>query len=175
MKAQANRVAATVALLFLSVPGGAATKAVFSGLSPLIAQSEHIVVAMILTEPRSIRSSTFDDTQPQLVQILHSIKGSLTPDTETTVVLRTALVLGGGEFNAMERYVLFLKADAKGTYRLVGVRGSAFRMCDASDLSKAPAGDARGAIEMLLRDAVADAKDRARSFEDTAEQYLSSK
>jgi hypothetical protein len=164
-----------LALLCLSAPAVAGTtRAVFSGLSDLIAQSEQIVVAMILTEPRSIRSPTFDDTQPQRVLVMHSFKGNLAPNTETTVALRTVLVLGGGDFNAMERYVLFLKADTKGTYRLVGVKGSAFRMCDASDLSQAPAGDARGGIELLLRDAVADAKDRARSFEDTAEEYLSS-
>ena len=175
MKTHANGLVATLALLLLSAPAGSALTNVFSGLSDLIAQSEHIVVVMILTEPRTMRSSTFDDAQPQLVQILHSIKGDLAPNTEETVALRTLLLLGGGKFNAMERYVLFLKTDEKGMYRLVGVQGSAFRLSDASDLATLRSDDLRGNIEVLLRDAVADAKDRARSFETQAEEYLGSK
>jgi hypothetical protein len=171
MTALSTRVLATLVLLLATASGTAVAAAVFSGLSELIDSSDHIVLAMILTEPRSIRTATFDDAQPQLVQIVHPLKGSLAPNAEATVALRTALVLGGGEFNAMERYVLFLKEE-KGTYRLAGGRGSAFRVSEASDVSTLRNGDARANIEILLRDAVADAKDRARTFENQAEEYL---
>ena len=175
MNSNANRFVASIALLLLSTPAGAPVLGTFSGLPDLISASDHIVVAMILSESPSMRASTLNDAQLQRVLVLRVLKGSIAARAEVSVTLRTMLVLGGGDFHAMHQYLLFLQTAGNGTYRLVSVPGSAFRVPFQSKVSELREGDVRANIETLLRDAVRDMKERAASFETQAEEYLRSR
>ncbi len=174
MKRVLLRASAFVALLLANTGIGAASVGEFTGLSDLIASSEQIVVATVLTGPAEVRASTFNDAQPQKVQIFNVIKGTIEPKTTMTVTLRTLLVVNGGEFGVLDRYVLFLRRYAAGSYDLVGVTGSAFWVAPTSKLSNLPAGDIRGSIETLLREAVAYRRQEQLAMEKRVAEYLAS-
>jgi hypothetical protein len=173
MKTRAIRLLASVVLLLVCARAGAPIVGGFSGLSDLIAASDHIVVAMVLTGPESLRASTLNDAQPQRVLVMHVLKGSIEPRAQVTVTLRTLLLLGGGDFGVLGRYVLFLDQEGQ-SYQLVNVEDSAFRVSNTTKLSELPTSDVRGSIERLLNDAVRDSKAQALAFETRAEEYLSS-
>ena len=174
MKRLLLRASAFVALLLAATGVGAAPVGEFTGLSDLIASSEQIVVATILKGPAELRASTFNDAQPQEVQIFNVIKGTIEPKTKMTVTLRTLIVVNGGEFGVLERYVLFLRRYGARSYDLVGVTGSAFWVAPTSKLSNLPAGDIRGSIEILLREAVAYKKQEQLAMEKRVAEYLAS-
>ena len=174
MKRVLLRASALVTLLLAGTEVGASPVGVFTGLSDLIASSEQIVVATVLTGPAEIRASSFNDAQPQEVQIFNVIKGTIEPKTKMTVTLRTLLLVNGGEFGFLDRYVLFLRRYGAGSYDLVGVIGSAFWVAPTSKLSNHPAGDIRGSIETLLREAVAYRKQEELAMEKRVAEYLAS-
>jgi hypothetical protein len=174
MKKAALRAGALVASLLIATEAGAPIAGIFTGLSDLIASSEQIVVAQVLTGPASVRTSSLDDAQPQDVQIHHLIKGTIEPRTRMTVTLRTLLLVNGGEFGVLERYVLFLRRYGSTSYDLVSVPGSAFWVAPTSTLSNLPVGDVRGSIETLLHEAVADRRQEELSMEQRVAEYLAS-
>jgi hypothetical protein len=174
MKRVLLRASAFVTLLLAGTAVGAASVGEFTGLSDLIASSDQIVVATVLTGPAEVRASTFNDAQPQEVQILSVIKGTIEPKTKISVTLRTLLVVNGGEFGVLERYVLFLRRYGAGSHDLVGVTGSAFWVAPTSTLSNLSAGDIRGRIEILLREAVAYRKQEGLAMEKRVAEYLAS-
>jgi hypothetical protein len=169
MKGAGLRASAVVVLLLAGREAAAPISGIFTGLSDLIASSEHIVVATVLTGPASVRASTLNDAQLQEVQIFHVIKGTIEPRTKMTVTLRTLSLVNGGDFDVLERYVLFLRS-----YDLVNVTGSAFWVAPTSNPSNLPVGDVRGSIETLLREAVAYRKQEELAMEERVAEYLAS-
>jgi hypothetical protein len=174
MKRVLLRASALATLLLAATEVGAALVGEFTGLSELIASSEQVVVATVLTGPAEVRASSFNDAQPQEVQIFTVLKGTIEPKTRMTVTLRTFLLVNGGEFGVLERYVLFLRRYGAGSYDLVDVTGSAFWVAPTSKVSSLPAGDIRGSIETLLREAVAYRKQEELAMEKRVSEYLAS-
>ena len=77
-----TRIHATItalALLLFARPAPAPIVGTFSGLSNLIAASENIVVALVVTGPEVPRLTTFNAAQPQKVRVLYVLKGTLRP------------------------------------------------------------------------------------------------
>jgi len=62
---------AAMALLLVAEPVPAPIVGEFPGLSNLIAYSEHIVVALVVTEPKEPRLTTFNASQPQMARVLY--------------------------------------------------------------------------------------------------------
>lgn len=172
MRTAGLRTSALIALLLTATEAGAPISGLFTGLSDLIASSEQIVVVTVVTGPPEIRVSSFNDAQPQEIQVFHVIKGTIEPKTKMTVKLRTLLLVNGGDFGVLERYVLFLRQHDDTSYDLVGVGGSAFWVAPTSKLSNLPAGDVRGSIETLLREAVAYRKQEELAMEKRVAEYL---
>jgi hypothetical protein len=165
---------ATVALLLCARPVPAPIVGEFPGLSNLIAASENIVVALVVSGPDEVRLTTFNAAQPQKVRVLYALKGTLQPQDEAKVTLSTLDVLGGGEFDVGERYLLFLRSY-NSAIRLVNVRGSAFRVPATTDLAKLRSGDVRASIGLLLQDLVTQTKGpNAALLEKEAADYLQS-
>jgi hypothetical protein len=177
MTATTPRIYATIAamaLLLFAKTAPAPVVGEFPGLSNLIAYSEDIVVALVVTGPEVQRMTTFNASQPQIVRVLYVLKGKLRPQGEEKVTLSTLDVLGGGNFDVGERYLLFLRSDASSTY-LVNVHGSAFRVPAATDLAKLHANDVRTNIGLLLKDLVRQTKGpNAAILEKEAADYLQS-
>jgi hypothetical protein len=149
------RIHATVAamvLLFFARTVLAPIHGRFPGLSNLIAESESIVVALIVTGPSDPRMTTLNDWQPQKVRVLYVLKGTLRPQSEETVRLGTLVVLGGGDFDVGERYLLFLTSEDGSSIHLVNAEGSAFRVPATTDLGKLHPNDVRTNIGLLLKD-----------------------
>jgi hypothetical protein len=139
---------AAMALLLFATDVPAPIVGYFSGLSNLIAQSDNIVVALVVTGPEQRRLTTFNATQPQMVRVLYVLKGALPLQSEVKVRLSTLDVLGGGNFDVGERYLLFLRSDATSTY-LVNVQGSAFRVPASTSLAKLQSTEIRTNIALL--------------------------
>jgi hypothetical protein len=176
MAAMTPRIQATVAamvLLFFARTVLAPIHGLFPGLSNLIAESECIVVALIVTGPELPRDTTFNDWQPQRVRVLYVLKGTLRPQSEETVRLGTLVVLGGGDFDVGERYLLFLTSDGSSIH-LVNVDGSAFRVPATIDLGKLHPNDVRTNIGLLLKDLVSHTKGPNTALEKAAADYLQS-
>ena len=177
MPAMTPRIHATVAamvLLFFARTVLAPIHGLFPGLSNLIAESESIVVALMVTGPELPRVTTFNDWHPQRVRVLYVLKGTLRPQSEETVRLGTLVVLGGGDFDVGERYLLFLTSD-RSSMHLVNVDGSAFRVPATTDLGKLHPNDVRTNIGLLLKDLVSHTKGpNAAALEKAAADYLQS-
>jgi hypothetical protein len=162
---------AAVVLSLVCVEATAVITGRFAGLSSLISSSEHIVVAIVVAEPPSPTAVGYGNSYQILVS--HVLKGSLTAQTQTSVMLRSGLILGGGDFHLMDQYVLFLQAQPDGNYGLVNVEGSAFALPDVG-ASELRTDDVRRTVERLLRASVRQSIERSTEFERRAEEYLSS-
>lgn len=174
MKKATRQATALIALLLASTQAGAPISGLFTGLSDLIASSEHIVVATVLTAPPAVRASSFDDAQPQEIQVFHVLKGTIEPKTRLMVGLRTRSLINEQDFGVLERYVLFLRRYEPKSYALVNVPGSALWVAPTSKLSDLPASDIRGSITTLLREAVAYRKQQQAAIENRVDEYLAS-
>ena len=172
-----SRVHATIAAVALLLFANAAPAPIvgnFPGLSNLITYSKDIVVALVVTGPEEPRWTTFNASQPQMVRVLYVLKGALPPQSETKVRLSTLDVLGGGNFDVGERYLLFLRSDASSIY-LMNYRGSAFRVPASTNLVKLHSNDIRTNIGLLLNDLVSQTKGpNAAALEKEAADYLHS-
>ena len=177
MTAMTTRIHATIgamALLLFARPAPAPIVGAFSGLSNLIAASENIVVALVVTGPEVLRLTTFNAAQPQKVRVLYVLKGTLRPQGELTVTLSTLDVLGGGNFDVGERYLLFLRSYGSSIH-LVNVHGSAFRVPATANLAKLHSNDVRTTIGFLLNDLVSQTKGpNAALLQKEAADYLQS-
>jgi hypothetical protein len=108
------------------------------------------------------------------VRLLYILKGTLRPLSEGKVTLSTLDVLGGGNFDVGERYLLFLRSDGSFIH-LVNVHGSAFRVPATTDLAKLHSNDVRTNIGLLLNDLVSQTKDpSAAHLKKEAADYLRS-
>jgi hypothetical protein len=166
---------AAMALLLFAKPVPAPIVGEFPGLSNLIAYSEHIVVALVVTGPKEPRLTTFNASQPQMVRVLYVLKGTLRPQSEQKVTLNTNDVLGGGNFEVGERYLLLLRSDASSIY-LMNYRGSAFRVPVGTNLDRLHSNDVRTNIEFLLNDLVSQTKGpNAAVLRKEAADYLQSR